>query len=277
MGQVTPNIGIYIPAAGETNYDAAFAAGMVNIDQHDHSGGPNKGVPITTTGIADDSITYQKLNSNVADNTTGVGTNGALPNQLVMLGLLKNIYQVATTAGFLTKDGANAHARTFQDTSQITWINPDGSGGDPSASMPTSFFQEGTWTPGFKGSVTPGTMTYTLQYGTYQRIGSWVDCYGYIKVNAISVAMAGDLQITGLPFTADNTSLSIYMGIVDPAAQTATTPTTPGGTFPFVRVAQGTTDMTLLFYNPTSGGDNTYNSAMWNAGDDLAIRIRYKI
>jgi NOL1/NOP2/fmu family ribosome biogenesis protein len=31
MGQVTPNMGIYIPAAGETNYDASFAAGMINV------------------------------------------------------------------------------------------------------------------------------------------------------------------------------------------------------------------------------------------------------
>src|SRR5574338_34789 len=117
MGQTTPNVGIYIPAAGETNYDASFAAGMVNVDQHDHSGGPNKGVPIDTSGIADGSITYQKLNANVADNTTGIGTNvGPLANQLMILGLLKNIYQIATASGFISKDGSNAHARTITGT-----------------------------------------------------------------------------------------------------------------------------------------------------------------
>ena len=62
MGVVTPNISIYIPSAGETNYDAPFSAGMVNIDQHDHTGGPNKGVPIGTGGIADGSVTFAKLN-----------------------------------------------------------------------------------------------------------------------------------------------------------------------------------------------------------------------
>ncbi len=126
MGQVTPNMGIYIPAAGETNYDASFAAGMVNIDQHDHSGGPNKGVPIATSGIADGSITYAKLNANVADNLTGIGTAGAAgPNQLSMLGLLKNIFQLVATNGFISKDGSLAHARTFQGTaSQIAITNP---------------------------------------------------------------------------------------------------------------------------------------------------------
>lgn len=137
MGQITPNIGIYIPAAGETNYDASFAAGMINIDQHDHSGGPNKGVPITTSGIADGSITYNKLNANVADNLTGIGTAGALgPNQLSILGLLKSIFQLVATNGFISKDGTNAHARTFQPTAgQIAITNPAGVAGDPTFSL----------------------------------------------------------------------------------------------------------------------------------------------
>lgn len=137
MGQVTANIGIYIPAAGETNYDASFAAGMINIDQHDHSGGPNKGVPITSSGIADDSITFEKLNANVADNTTGIGTAGAAgPNQLSILGILKNLYQLATATGFLAKNGSAVTARTFQGTAnQIAITNPAGVAGDPTFSL----------------------------------------------------------------------------------------------------------------------------------------------
>jgi hypothetical protein len=135
MGQTTPNIAIYIPAAGETNYDASFAAGMVNIDQHDHSGGPNKGVPIASAGIADGSITYPKLNANVVDPTTGIGVNAGLPNQIQMLGILKNLYQLATATGFLTKNGSAVAARTFQNSSTVTWTNADGSGGNPSAAV----------------------------------------------------------------------------------------------------------------------------------------------
>lgn len=136
MGQITPNMGIYIPAAGETNYDQSFAAGMVNIDQHDHSGGPNKGVPITTSGIADDSITYNLLNANVADTTTGIGTSAVLLNQLIILGLLKNIYQIATVAGFIAKNGSLATARTITGTAnQITVTNGDGAAGNPVLSL----------------------------------------------------------------------------------------------------------------------------------------------
>ena len=94
MGTVTPNIGIYIPAAGETNYADAFASGMINIDQHDHTGGPNKGLPITTSALGPFSVTFDKLNSNVADTLSGIGFNPLLPNQLQLLGILKNLFTI---------------------------------------------------------------------------------------------------------------------------------------------------------------------------------------
>lgn len=136
MGMTTPAIGIYIPAAGETNYDQSFAQGMYNIDQHDHSGEPNKGLPIATEGLGNGSVTYPKLNVNVADPTTGIGTSSVLQNQLIILDLLKNIFQLPLgTDGFITKDGILAHARTFQNSSSVTWTNADGIAGNPSASV----------------------------------------------------------------------------------------------------------------------------------------------
>lgn len=133
MGQTTPNIGIYIPSAGETLFDQSFASGMVNVDQHDHSGGPNKGLPIATEGLGAFSVTFDKLNINVVDPTTGVGTSAIFQNQIVMLDPLKSIFQLAPTNGFLTLDGVNAHARTFQDTASVKWTNPAGVAGNPSA------------------------------------------------------------------------------------------------------------------------------------------------
>jgi hypothetical protein len=133
MGQITPNISIYIPAAGETNYDASFAAGMVNIDQHDHSGGPNKGIPIATSGIADGSITYQKLNVNVVDGTTGLGTSGVNLNQIVLKDPLKAIYVLSPATGFISMDGSSAHVRTMTsgNTNRMTIANPAGVAADP--------------------------------------------------------------------------------------------------------------------------------------------------
>ncbi len=132
MGQTTPAIGIFIPAAGEDGYDQSFAAGMINVDQHDHSGGPNKGLPIATEGLGDFSVTFDKLNINVVDQSvpgSGIGVSGALPNQLVILDPLKSIYQLAPSAvGFLTLNGLTASARTFVDSATVTWTNANGTG-----------------------------------------------------------------------------------------------------------------------------------------------------
>lgn len=137
MGQTTPNMGIYIPSAGETNYEQSFAAGMMNIDQHDHSGGPNKGVPITNSGLADFSVTYDKLNANVVDSTTGIGTQGgAFQNRLQLLGYLANLYALSLTpgVGFVVMNGGVSAVRTFQNSSTVTWSNANGTG-NPSASV----------------------------------------------------------------------------------------------------------------------------------------------
>lgn len=137
MGQFTPNIGLYIPAAGETNYNDAFAQGMINLDQHDHTGGPNKGLPITSSGLADFSVTFNKLNSNVVDPTTGIGVNSTpgSQNQLQILGILRNLFQLASVpgVGFVSMNGSVVAGRTFQDTASVTWTNPDGVAGNPSA------------------------------------------------------------------------------------------------------------------------------------------------
>lgn len=139
MGTFTPNIGLYIPAAGETNYNDAFAQGMINLDQHDHTGGPNKGLPITSTGLADFSVTFNKLNSNVVDPTTGIGVNSTpgSQNQLQILGILRNLFTLASVpgVGFVSMNGSTVAARTFQNSSTVTWTNPDGVAGNPSAAF----------------------------------------------------------------------------------------------------------------------------------------------
>lgn len=142
MGTTTPNIGIYIPAAGETNYDVAFAAGMTNLDQHDHSGAPNKGVPISTSGIAANSITYQLLNNNVI--APGGGLEFVVPttqNQIQVAGVLKGIFGLSSN-GFITRTGATTAAtRTLTGTAgKITVTNGDGVAGNPVFTLdPTNF------------------------------------------------------------------------------------------------------------------------------------------
>lgn len=211
MGQVTPNMGIYIPAAGETNYDASFAAGMVNIDQHDHSGGPNKGVQIAGSGLADGSVTYTKLAPDVADNTTGIGTSGELgANQLNILGILQSIYKIVTATGFISKSGAVASALTMSGTkNQIDVSSGDGSAGNPIFSLSPGFYSSGTFLPTASPSGSSYTgLSYSEQNGSYQIIGNWV----FININLSFTASSGTgtFAIGGLP-SAIQTSISNLM------------------------------------------------------------------
>lgn len=63
----------------------------------------------------------------------------------------------------------------------------------------------GTWTPAFQGSGTAGTFTYTIQQGTYTRIGNQLFIHGRVGISAIAVAPTLVMRIVGLPFTSNAT------------------------------------------------------------------------
>lgn len=228
MGTTTPNISIYIPAAGETNYDAAFAAGMVNIDQHDHSGAPTKGVPISGTGIADGSITYNKLAANVADITTGIATNGAAgANQLSLEGLIRSLYTLGNIsgAGFLVRSNATANSRTLTGTeNQIAVSNGNGSA-DPVFSLPanvvnplqTAFLANADVQTGVTGDGTNYVVPFTLATTgptippLFNRGNNWNNSSTYTAPIDGVYFVHGDLSLTGI--TVDNTDAEIRVRI----------------------------------------------------------------
>jgi hypothetical protein len=69
--------------------------------------------------------------------------------------------------------------------------------GDPNLKC-LDWYQEGTFTPTFEGTTTPGVGTYSVQVGRYTRIGNVVR----FAINLISTAHTGtgDLIVKGLPF-----------------------------------------------------------------------------
>jgi hypothetical protein len=145
MGTTTPNMSIYVPAAGETNYDSAFAAGMTNIDQHDHSGAPNKGVPLSSSGLANFSVTYEKLNANVVLAGGGLAVDSGTPNKLKVDGILLPIFQLASNGVICRTSASTVSARTITGTAnQITVTNGDGVSGNPTLSIPATFDLTGT-------------------------------------------------------------------------------------------------------------------------------------
>jgi len=70
----------------------------------------------------------------------------------------------------------------------------------------TTYHETGTWTPEFAGSGTPGTFGHAAnsQKGYYARQGNIVHLFGYLVINAITVAPTGAMSITGLPFAANS-------------------------------------------------------------------------
>jgi hypothetical protein len=84
MGTKTPNMSIYKPSSGQELYNASYQAGMDNIDTHDHSGAPNNGVQIGTSGIQDGAITPEKLSEQILQQAT-VTTTNATPTEIVSI------------------------------------------------------------------------------------------------------------------------------------------------------------------------------------------------
>jgi hypothetical protein len=78
---------------------------------------------------------------------------------------------------------------------------------DPSAAGMTSEllddYEEGTFTPTVVGVTTAGTATYSIQVGTYTRIGNRVLFQAYVSWTLHTGT--GNMRISGLPFNSNNT------------------------------------------------------------------------
>lgn len=73
----------------------------------------------------------------------------------------------------------------------------------PAAGMTSqllNWYEEGTWTPTWGGTVSNPTATYSTQTGKYTRIGNRVTCFCEIATATVSGG-SGNLRILGLPFT----------------------------------------------------------------------------
>jgi hypothetical protein len=76
MSTTTTNMGLIIPANGETDYPTSIQSSFSSIDTHDHSTG--KGKQIITGGIADLAVTTAKL----ADNSVTQAKRASLGQQI---------------------------------------------------------------------------------------------------------------------------------------------------------------------------------------------------
>jgi len=68
-------------------------------------------------------------------------------------------------------------------------------------------YEEGTWTPTVIGSTSAGTATYSLQSGSYTKIGNTVNFW--LKLTWTGGTGTGSLQVSSLPFTPVTTNLPV--------------------------------------------------------------------
>lgn len=61
-------------------------------------------------------------------------------------------------------------------------------------------YAQGTWTPTIAGSTTAGTPTYSVQVGSYERIGRFVHVQFNLQLSAWAGSPSGSALIGGLPF-----------------------------------------------------------------------------
>jgi len=73
-------------------------------------------------------------------------------------------------------------------------------------------YSEGSYTPTIIGSTSAGLGTYSVQTGTYQRIGNFARVQGFIVWSAHTGT--GNMSASNLPFTAKNTSNLFFPGSV---------------------------------------------------------------
>ena len=73
-------------------------------------------------------------------------------------------------------------------------------------------YEEGTWTPVIGGETSESGQSYTVQRGTYTKVGRMVTC-NFDVVLATKGTITGDVSLKGLPFTSASSSTFAYPAV----------------------------------------------------------------
>jgi hypothetical protein len=218
-GKVTDS---HIAAAGLTNAAIAAAAAIAytklaltgNIVDADLS--------------ASAAVAYSKLASGSALSVLGVAGNAGAVNASIAAGSDNQVLRRSGTAiGFGQVDISQANA--------VTGVLPTARGGTSvdiaSAALPLGSgqitfpavqnpaagvnvlddYEEGTWTPVIGGSGGTSGQAYSVQVGSYIKIGKLVFAQ-FAAVLSTKGTITTSVQIQGLPFTAENTTNQFSVG-----------------------------------------------------------------
>ena len=189
------------------------------------------------------SVSNTFVGGDLESNTSGAGTAGSD---------LVTVTSVLAAGG---QYGGNSFLNTNigtppTDNATLTscgWVGFDGFG---AASGTGTINGKGTWTGTIAGDSTAGTNTYTTQNCKWYKNGEVVTAFFDLELSGNSVAMVGDLIISGLPFAVRTGSLGA------PAFALVSYITFPGSTTVLIGALDGT-NIVLYAY-----GDNTGSTAI---------------
>ena len=74
-------------------------------------------------------------------------------------------------------------------------------------------YEEGSFTPFFRGDASAGSYGYSRQIGRYTKIGQRVFFNLYLTLNAVSANASGNLMIYGLPYTSEGSNAYSFAGV----------------------------------------------------------------
>ena len=131
-------------------------------------------------------------------------------------------------------------------------------------------YVQGSWTPTLIGSTTPGAQTYGTQTGTYTRIGNQVFCEARVSITAKDAAIAGNVQIGGLPITIGSTASN-----GSTAALATGFTLTAAGYWVYAAVASGGTTMNVRQCN--GNADAAITVANMAAASEIRIQFSYTV
>lgn len=193
LGTTTDDGSSRLQVAGSGNFGSGTAYSSLSLSRSDQSGAGNLDKVLLDVMTATGAARLLQLQGGSTKNEirlypSGVTVAGLSGNFLI--GTAAEIsgggcLQLKSGVTFPATQVASANANTLDD------------------------YEEGTWTPVVVGSAVAGAGTYTLQYGTYTKIGRLV----LLSANLTWTAHTGTgtMSITGMPFpAATGLPLSVY-------------------------------------------------------------------
>jgi hypothetical protein len=122
---------------------------------------------------------------------------------------LLDIQSVLAASGLISPNSVDTlpatTAQVATNTANIATINGEIATLNTEVATLQAQYSFGAWVPSLQGSTLGGTPTYTVQSGTWEKVGRMVTARFSVATSALG-GPTGSMQISGLPFTSVNSA-----------------------------------------------------------------------